>query len=89
MKFKAVGFDWGGVINGQPGFVFTHKFCEFVDVSEAQYKEIYFRHNRAFNAGRPISERELWLRVLTDLGKAELLDDVLAFSKDYRSKEIK
>lgn len=87
MKFKAVGFDWGGVINGQPGFVFTQKFCEFVDVSEAQYKEIYFRHNRAFNAGRPISERELWLRVLTDLGKADLLDDVLAFSKEYRSKK--
>lgn len=87
MKFKAVGFDWGGVINGQPGFVFTQKFCELTGVSKADYKKVYFRHNRAFNAGKPTSEKELWRRVLTDLGKVDLLDSVLHFSQEYRSKK--
>lgn len=87
MRFRAVGFDWGGVINGEPGFVFTRKFCELVGVSEQEYKEVYFRHNRAFNAGNPISERELWHRVLSDLNKDSMLDEVLTFSQEYRSKK--
>ena len=87
MKYKAIGFDWGGVINGQPGFVFTQKFCELVGVTETEYKEVYFRHNRAFNAGKPISERELWNRVLADLNKLDMLDAVVQFSAEYRSKK--
>lgn len=87
MKFKAIGFDWGGVINGQPGFVFTRKFCELVGITESEYKAVYFRHNRSFNAGKPISEEELWRRVLTDLNKVDMLESVLHFSKEYRSKK--
>lgn len=87
MKYKAVGFDWGGVINGQPGFVFDQKFCELVGVPKEAYKTAYFRHNRSFNAGKPISETELWRRILTDLGKVSMLDDVIVFTKEYRSKK--
>ncbi|MCA9309211.1 HAD family phosphatase [Candidatus Saccharibacteria bacterium] len=84
MKYAAVGFDWGGVINGEPGFVFTEKICEFLSIDEPTYKDIYFRHNRAFNAGKPISETELWTRVLRDLGFLDRLDDVMKFVIEYR-----
>lgn len=86
MKYRAIGFDYGGVINGEPGFVFTKKFCELVGITEKEYKEVYFRHNRAFNAGKPISERELWQRVLRDLHKEGLLEAVLQFVSEYRTK---
>ncbi len=84
MKYKAVGFDYGGVINGEPGSVFTKKFCQFVGVSEENYKKAYFLHNRSFNAGKPITERELWSRVLNELGKSEKLEAVMVFVKDMR-----
>lgn len=84
MKYKAVGFDYGGVINGEPGSVFTKRFCQFVGVSEEGYKKAYFLHNRSFNAGKPITERELWSRVLNELGKSEKLDAVMVFVEDMR-----
>ena len=87
MKYKAIGFDWGGVIEGQPGFVFNKKFCELVGVTEVEYSKVYFRHNRSYNAGKPLTEQELWDRVLTDLGKSDLLDSVEKFSADYRSQK--
>lgn len=84
MKYKAVGFDCGGVINGEPGSVFTKKFCQYVGVSEENYKKAYFLHNRSFNAGKPITERELWSRVLNELNKSEQLENVMDFVKELR-----
>lgn len=87
MKYRAVGFDWGGVINGQPGFVFDEKFCELVGVTNEAYKQAYFRHNRSYNAGQPITPEELWSRVLKDLGKPEMLEQVMEFVHEYRQKK--
>lgn len=77
MKYKAIGFDYGGVINGKPGSQFKDKFLALVGVSEEEYKKAYFSHNRKFNADQPITERELWTLVLGDLGKLEYLDGVM------------
>lgn len=87
MKYRAIGFDWGGVISGAPGFVFTQKICEFIGTTEEEYTKVYFQHNRAFNAGKPISELELWKRILRDLNKEDLLEQVLQFVTNYRTKK--
>lgn len=85
MKYKAIGFDYGGVINGTPGSLFNDKFIEFVGVSDDAYKKAYFAHNRKFNADQPISERELWTLVLTDLNKLEYLEEVMKFVEEMRA----
>lgn len=85
MKYKAIGFDYGGVINGRPGSLFNDKFIELVGVSDDVYKKAYFAHNRKFNADQPITERELWTLVLTDLNKLEYLDGVMEFVEEMRA----
>jgi epoxide hydrolase-like predicted phosphatase len=87
MQYKAIGFDYGGVINGKPGSFFTEKFCEFVGVSKEEYKKVYFAYNRKFNADEPITERELWTYVLTDLNKIEKLDGVMNLVNEFRLKK--
>lgn len=84
MKYKAIGFDYGGVINGKPGSYFNNAICQLLDITEENYKRVYFSHNRKFNAGKPISERELWALVLADLDRSDQLDNVMKFVADMR-----
>jgi HAD superfamily hydrolase (TIGR01509 family) len=77
MRYRAIGFDYGGVIKGLPGSVFTENICNFLEVEVDEYREAYFRHNKKVNRGE-IDWPELWRLVLNDLGKIEKLDGVLA-----------
>lgn len=84
MRYKAIGFDYGGVINGKPGSYFDKAVCELLNVTEEDYKRVYFSHNRKFNAGKPISEQELWKLILNDLNKSDKLESVMRFVVDMR-----
>lgn len=78
MTYRAIGFDWGGVINGKPAKYFRHDISTILGITEDEYKTAYFHHNRLFNDGT-IPFDELWRRVLEELGKKEKLDEVLAY----------
>lgn len=84
MKYQAIGFDYGGVINGKPGSYFNEQFVKLVGVDKEEYLNAYFSHNRKFNADQPITERELWTLVLTNLNKIEYLDKVMDFVQEMR-----
>ena len=81
MTYTAIGFDWGGVLNGKPGKVFGEAVASILNVTFDEYRTAYFHHNTAFNTGE-IDTRELWRRVLEELGKVDQLDEVLAFSTE-------
>jgi len=70
MTYKAVGFDYGGVITGEPGPVVSKTIARLLGVEEEQYRSAYYRYNVALNEGR-INWNELWEKVLSDL---DLLD---------------
>jgi putative hydrolase of the HAD superfamily len=82
MKYKAVGFDYGGVIDGLPGAVFSQKGSELLGVTIEQYREAYFAHNQQVNRGE-IDWPEFWKLVLADLGKQNKLAEVLAFQDEF------
>lgn len=84
MKYKAIGFDYGGVVNGKTGTYFNEQFLKLVDVSSEDYLKVYFSHNRKFNVDKPITERELWTLVLTDLQKLQYLDKVMHLVLEMR-----
>ena len=65
--YKAIGFDWGGVINGKPGGFSWQPLADEVGVSLADFEVAYFHHNQPFNRDE-ISARELWRRVIGELG---------------------
>ena len=49
MKYKTIGFDWGGVIFGEPGPVFSKEAAQLLEVSHEEFKKIYFKHNKLIN----------------------------------------
>lgn len=81
MTYKAIGFDWGGVLNGKPGKVFGETLASMLDITFDEYRIAYFHHNTAFNSGK-INGKELWRRVLEELSKLDQLDEVLAYVDD-------
>jgi epoxide hydrolase-like predicted phosphatase len=87
MTYKAIGFDWGGVISGKPGKFFGLGMAKLLGISHAQYLDAYFHHNSEFNRGE-IDQNELWTRVLNELKHIEKLDEVKQFVKEARTDHI-
>ncbi len=85
MKYTAIGFDYGGVIEGKPARFFNEMVCRTLDISLPEYENVYFKHNRAHNNGGLISQNELWQRVINDIGKPEKLNTLLSAIEDYKS----
>ena len=80
MNYQAVGFDWGGVLNGQPGQFFGQAVANLLGVTHEEYLAAYYTHNSKINRGE-ISEEELWLLVLTEIGQPEKTKQVMALSR--------
>lgn len=87
MKYKAIGFDYGGVIKGLPGADFTNRISELLGVTPDQYRDAYFAYNKKVNRGE-VTWQELWELVLTDLGKQHLVNEVMELSNSRLYQEI-
>lgn len=86
-KFKGIGFDYGGVIDGQSSSFFDKKISEILDVNIDEFKISYFKFNELYNKGS-ISKEELWKMILKDLNRETKKDDVFAFLKQQPIGEI-
>lgn len=84
MRYKAVGFDYGGVIGGvgSIGVNFTRRISELLGVSEETYKEAYFSLNHKINTGEIANWREFWQLFLEKFGQPEKLGAVMALSEE-------
>lgn len=76
MTYKAIGFDYGGVLTGESGTIQGEKISTILGLPKTTYQEAYYRHNREFNLGH-ISGRELWAKVLAELDKSDKLDEIM------------
>lgn len=59
MHYKAIFFDWGGVIADDPGDDFLKKLLRDIGASEVQVEEIFETYMQRFMKGE-ISEAEYW-----------------------------
>ena len=82
-KFKAVGFDYGGVIAGKTGVAFGQEVSAAVGISFEQYKEVYFRHNKKVNI-EGMAWPEFWRIFLDDIGQPDKLSAVIGVGDRYR-----
>jgi len=87
MKYKAVGFDYGGVIAGIPSSEFNRRITELLGVSIEAYKTVYFRNNHLLNHDT-LSTDEFWSKVLNEMDRSDKLDDLLKFLKSLNQHEI-
>lgn len=79
MNYKAIGFDYGGVLNGATAQAFNARAIEVLGVSEEELMAAYFRHNKKVNKDE-VTWPELWELVLAELGKTDKLSAVLALN---------
>ena len=86
-KFKGIGFDYGGVIAGQPGYIFDEKISNILGVSVDEFKTSYFKFNELYNKDI-ISREELWGMILKDLQKETKINDVFVFLNQQSLGEI-
>lgn len=87
MDYKAIGFDWGGVLNGLPGKYFGQKVAEVLGISQDQYLEAYFHHNKKVNRGE-VTWEELWSLVLAEIGQPDKVQEVMNISRDFNKAEL-
>lgn len=78
-KIKAIGFDFGGVVGGDPniGHEFTKASADLLGVTTKVWRKVYFSLNNLINTGKK-SKRDFWLRFLEEFDQADKIDQVLA-----------
>lgn len=76
---KAVGFDFGGVIGGDPniGHEFTKASTDLLGVTIGEWRKVYFSINNLINTDKK-SKRDFWLRFLEEFNQVDKIDQVLA-----------
>jgi epoxide hydrolase-like predicted phosphatase len=84
MGYKAIGFDYGGVLAGEPGHVFGARVAELLGIDFDTYRQTYFMFNKLVNRGE-IGWPELWQRFLAELKMENRYDEVMALSNDYHA----
>jgi len=85
MKYKAIGFDWGGVIYGEPGPVFSKEAAQLLEVSHEEFKKIYFKHNKLINIEN-IPMEIFWKKILSELNKEDKYPQMIDYV-NHRPKE--
>lgn len=90
-NYKAIGFDWGGVINGKPAGFSWKPIADAIGVSQQEFETAYYRHNQKFNKDE-ITARELWEFVFKELGHdtsgSELLDKIIKLHDDVHMDDV-
>ena len=86
-QYKGIGFDYGGVLKGQPSVVFLDAICELLGITYHEYQMAYYRHNRPLNRGE-ISWDMLWTLFLDDIGQPERLQEVLELFRSSEPTEL-
>jgi HAD superfamily hydrolase (TIGR01509 family) len=83
MKYKAIGFDYGGVIAGKTGVSFGQEVSKALGIGFEKYKEVYFKHNKKVNVdGMPWPE--FWRIYLDEIGQPEKHAEIMAISAEYQ-----
>jgi len=86
-KYKAIGFDYAGVVYGEPSSVFDDGICKLLDISVNEFKISYHKFSELYNK-HSISREELWKMVLGDLGKESMVDKVFEYFKNLPEPKI-
>jgi hypothetical protein len=85
MKYKAVGFDYGGVLAGPPASLFGIEVSQLLGIDKNKYNELYFARYREMNLGK-VTWFELWQDILKELGQEDKFPKFLEIDERYHHK---
>lgn len=87
MNFKAIGFDYGGVIAGIPGPEFNKRVTKLLGVDSKTFQDVYFEFNHLMNNG-VLSWQDFWKKVTEELGVHDKYNDLIKFIEELPRHEI-
>jgi len=87
MNFKAIGFDYGGVIAGIPGPEFEKKVINLLDVELKTFQDVYFEFNYLMN-NNVLPLEEFWKKVTGELEVSDKYNDLMKFIRELPRHEI-
>lgn len=77
LKFRAIGFDWSGVL-----FEYALSYPQIIEkifgIPEEQFLPIYYQYNHLLNVA-DADVRTVWQRILSHFGKDTEVDDFLSY----------
>jgi putative hydrolase of the HAD superfamily len=85
MAYKAIGFDYGGVLAGEPGPEFAANVAKMLGIDINTYRTAYFKFNKQVNRNE-ISWPELWRLFLEDLGHVDRYEELMHMSNAYHAR---
>lgn len=87
---KAIGFDYGGVVGGDPnlGKYFTLKNAKLLGITPEAWRNEYFAMNSLLNTGVITDKISFWRKFLEKFNQINMLDEVLALDIELSAKYI-
>lgn len=82
MLYKAIGFDYGGVVNGVPGFVFMRAMADFLDVPLDAFQETFFENNSKANI-QGMSWNDILKHIAALLDRSEKCESIDSFIDEW------
>lgn len=86
MAYKAIGFDYGGVISGLPGSFFMSAMAGVLDVPVDTLQKTFFENNHRANVEK-LSWADLWKHISTTLGHPEKHEEVMLFIQEWEKNQ--
>lgn len=87
MDYKAVVFDYGGVIANKPNINFDKDVSKILQVNINRYRNAYFLFNSDFNSNK-ITRNQLWKKILAKLNRLGKLDILIKYINSLPSYVI-
>lgn len=82
MNYKAIGFDYGGVVAGPTGGELREAVCALFNITKEEFRAVYFKHNTVLNDG-DMTYDELWTIFAKEIGQPEKTGDLLKLIKEW------
>lgn len=88
MSYKAIGFDYGGVIYGAPGSVMMQAAADFLAVPIDTLRAVFFANNHYLNVEKSMSWVELWQYIAREVNRSEKQSDIVRFIDEWDRNQV-
>lgn len=86
--YKAIGFDYSGVIEGEPGNIFMEQWASILNVPFNDLKSAYFANNHRFNVQK-MHWNDIWPDIIRQVGRGDKVIKTEKFLQNWSKRELK
>lgn len=84
MNYKAIAFDYSGVITESSGADFTLNTCRILNISKDTFFDIYLKNNHLLNT-TDIDSKDFWKKMLKEWGREDKEREFFEFIDSSKS----